>query len=115
MCPYLMRAPGLKLAFDEGHIAETFDYFPMRDGMPPFLSFRKYCHHLTVIFASAKMPFYGPLLILHISPYEGHIFAFDLVIEKLLSEPGLSQLIFSDEHDTGCVFIYSVKESRSNT
>ena len=82
----LMRTSRLQAAFHQCHISQTFQHGVMGNGRLSLISFGKYRHLHPVARVASDITFDTAFVVFHDAPYQGTIFAFSRLIEKLHTE-----------------------------
>ena len=84
---YLVRAARFEPAFDQRHIAVTFQHPPVGHGVLAVRPVFEYEHLLPVAGAAADVARDRPLVLVEIAPHECHVTALDRMVEELLGQP----------------------------
>ena len=107
---YLVRAARFEPAFDQRHIAVTFQHPPVGHGVLAVRPVFEYEHLLPVAGAAADVARDRPLVLVEIAPHECHITALDCMVEELLGQPCVRLFVLGHHEQPRRVLVDAVHQ-----
>jgi len=108
MDPDLVGATRLEPAPDEGDIIQTFQYLIMCNRRLADITLGIDCHLFAFTFVAGNIAGDGALILLYLAPYEGDVFSFDGVMEKLVCQMGHGIIVFGHKDQAGGALVYTM-------
>ena len=104
----LVGATGLQTVFVQGHVTETFQHFPVGDGVFAVVAVGIDGHLAAVAGATPDVALDGAFVFLEVAPNQGIVTAVDAVYEELVGQHGLCGLVLGHDHQACGVLVDAV-------